>query len=560
MSELTSSAQDPAASGSSSNSATARPVVWEPYENTRFKRFKHFVSARHALLKPLSRRYFPLAILNPLGVTLGEVIALVVIIGALAPVGYIQRNAVNGSGNVASILLLVLFFFVLHRGPVSWFLAMPFERAIRWHFIFAVLSLLYGLYHGGVAMADEDWNWGHAFSDYGFNTYIAGTILMGLMLLVVVTSLRFVRHLLYQWWVRSHIVISLITVVFAVIHGAAAVIAGLAFLAIDRVYGQIYEARVKRRALAKSAKVHQLPADVVRVSFSRDSFRFKGGQYVNLYIPKVSRFEWHPFSISSGPADETVTIHIRALGNWSRKLHEVAGVTRDMQVYIEGPLGMPSVDVEGDTYKVFALISGGIGVTPLQSVYRELVEQAARGREIKKVLFIWSVRDRFLIDSVYDRSFARKLPSELPTSFQPDNITDAVAKYGSGDSIENEGGTIDVVTVDLEGGVEHGANRRAGEQLSDLFDLKFHLTNPRPEEEFADANVNINGVNDLEFGRARFLEALEKLRDHAIANEEKKVAVLTCGPDSLTRDVRIAAKTASKDGVRFDVHIEHFKW
>ena len=40
-------------------------------------------------------------------------------------------------------------------------------------------------------------------------------------------------------------------------------------------------------------------------------------------IPEISTFEWHPFTISSAPEDEDqFTLHIRAAGGWTNKLHE----------------------------------------------------------------------------------------------------------------------------------------------------------------------------------------------------------------------------------------------
>ncbi|NXR59837.1 NOX5 oxidase, partial [Rhadina sibilatrix] len=53
------------------------------------------------------------------------------------------------------------------------------------------------------------------------------------------------------------------------------------------------------------------------------SFRFQPGDYVYLNVPAIAAYEWHPFSISSAPEQtETLWLHIRALGQWTNKLHE----------------------------------------------------------------------------------------------------------------------------------------------------------------------------------------------------------------------------------------------
>ena len=47
------------------------------------------------------------------------------------------------------------------------------------------------------------------------------------------------------------------------------------------------------------------------------------GDYVQINIPKLARFEWHPFTISSAPEHPSVFwVHIRALGNWTIRLHD----------------------------------------------------------------------------------------------------------------------------------------------------------------------------------------------------------------------------------------------
>jgi len=53
------------------------------------------------------------------------------------------------------------------------------------------------------------------------------------------------------------------------------------------------------------------------------SFKFKSGDYLLLRIPKIAKFEWHPFTISSAPEnDDELWLHIRSLGNWTKKLNQ----------------------------------------------------------------------------------------------------------------------------------------------------------------------------------------------------------------------------------------------
>jgi len=99
------------------------------------------------------------------------------------------------------------------------------------------------------------------------------------------------------------------------------------------------------------------------------NFHYHGGQYVFLCFPDLGIFQWHPFSLSSAPFEKEVTLHVRVLGNWTKSLYALVAKQRGstkLKAYIDGPYGEPSVDVEGSTYKCFLLVSGGIGITPMQ--------------------------------------------------------------------------------------------------------------------------------------------------------------------------------------------------
>ena len=51
---------------------------------------------------------------------------------------------------------------------------------------------------------------------------------------------------------------------------------------------------------------------------------FQPGDWMFINLPVISKFEWHPFTISSAPErrDDVLTFHIRSVGGWTNKLHE----------------------------------------------------------------------------------------------------------------------------------------------------------------------------------------------------------------------------------------------
>lgn len=113
----------------------------------------------------------------------------------------------------------------------------------------------------------------------------------------------------------------------------------------------------------------------------------KPGMYAMLNVPVISRWEWHPFTISTAPPtgsttrqdsaphgnddDSVVGFHIQAVGDWTAKLHALvlelqrqgprSSSLDGLRIRMEGPIGAPSQAYKD--YPVIVLIGAGIGVT-----------------------------------------------------------------------------------------------------------------------------------------------------------------------------------------------------
>ncbi|KAE9467645.1 hypothetical protein C3L33_00437, partial [Rhododendron williamsianum] len=71
-------------------------------------------------------------------------------------------------------------------------------------------------------------------------------------------------------------------------------------------------------------KVAVYPGNVLALHMSKpQGFKYKSGQYMFVNCSAVSPFEWHPFSITSSPGDDYLSVHIRTLGDWTRQLKTV---------------------------------------------------------------------------------------------------------------------------------------------------------------------------------------------------------------------------------------------
>ena len=67
-----------------------------------------------------------------------------------------------------------------------------------------------------------------------------------------------------------------------------------------------------------------LPSKVTHLVIKRPtSMDYHPGDYLFVSIPAIAKYEWHPFTISSAPEqDETLWLHIRAVGGWTHRLYD----------------------------------------------------------------------------------------------------------------------------------------------------------------------------------------------------------------------------------------------
>ncbi|XP_055836285.1 putative respiratory burst oxidase homolog protein H isoform X1 [Solanum dulcamara] len=131
-------------------------------------------------------------------------------------------------------------------------------------------------------------------------------------------------------------------------------------------------------------------------------FRYKSGMYLFVKCPDISNFEWHPFSITSAPDDDYLSVHIRTLGDWTTELRTrfqkacqaTQSRTRSLirmetkaynpkdseqsqaefpKIIIKGPYGAPAQNYK--KYDILLLVGLGIGATPFISIIKDILNQ-----------------------------------------------------------------------------------------------------------------------------------------------------------------------------------------
>lgn len=149
------------------------------------------------------------------------------------------------------------------------------------------------------------------------------------------------------------------------------------------VYTEFVAPRLRRRAFTVSGIRRHGDATEVTLTPQGRAMRWRPGQFAFLSAPEAGLSEPHPFTIASAPhPDGTLTMSIRALGGWTRRL---PGTLRDgMSVQVEGPYGRFDFR-KGGTRQLW--LAGGIGITPFLAWAESLT-----GTERRDIHLLYCVR------------------------------------------------------------------------------------------------------------------------------------------------------------------------
>lgn len=166
-------------------------------------------------------------------------------------------------------------------------------------------------------------------------------------------------------------------------------------------------------------KVIQHPSGVMEVQIKKEKTPTRAGQYIFLSCPEVSYFQWHPFTLTSAPEEDFISVHIRVAGDWTTAFSKALGCNFDKKgkgdkgdtkgtavappvnrplprVMVDGPFGSASEDFLN--YEAVLLVGGGIGVTPFASIlkhiwYRMNNLSSGKPTRLSKVYFTWVIKD-----------------------------------------------------------------------------------------------------------------------------------------------------------------------
>ena len=394
-----------------------------------------------------------------------------------------------------------------------------------------------------------------------------GEIALAGGLFLLLTSIQRLRRRCWELFLRAHYVGLIVFTVFSMLHDPLVVRVSLAGVVLYGVDVLMRCWQWTRPVVVVDLRV--LDGDVTRVEWSSPHFRFKAGQFVMVCIPLLSPFEWHPYSISSAPHHRTVVLHSQRRGEWTTRLQQLARTfdpSNLPRMYVEGPYGSLSLPLP--LYRHVLLVSGGLGVTPMLSVYHDLRKRRGGGERggMDAVRFVWAMRDERLIDSVWrDIEALHHRDGE----YQPP-VTPSMSSPSSSSSCPSSLSSALLAPIPPSSPSSPSAFRPF-----------FHITSSSSSSSSSSATAprdveegSATGGWEVAKGRppltSMFCSMKEQLRASATAGGSVRCAVLVCGPDALIRRCRRLCLQQSdrawcgaaggRGRVCFDMHEETYAW
>jgi predicted ferric reductase len=270
-----------------------------------------------------------------------------------------------------------------------------FDRLTAWHRVNGKVCVSLIVAHVllitvGYSLADR-LTFGHEFSRLlgVYPGMVTATIGTAIMVLVVLTSITIVRRRMrYESWYFVHFTVyagialgylhQLPTGNEFVVHPVQAdywislYVATLAILLAYRVVRPMRNA-FRYRLRVRSVTVEAPGVTSIEVT-GRDlhALRAQAGQFMLWrFITKGRWWQSHPFSLSAIPTGDSLRLTVKAVGDFSRAIGKLEPGTR---VFVEGPFGVFTSAARRRPEVV--LIAGGIGITPLRTLFEELSESA----------------------------------------------------------------------------------------------------------------------------------------------------------------------------------------
>ena len=456
-----------------------------------------------------------------------------------------------------NILYMITIALVTKNSILTFLTGIGFDTQILLHKVSAYVLYVTGFIHGLHYVLVQKII-GQTFIGIGFFACIVLASFVG-----VFFKCFFKKY--YEIFFFLHIFFFIASVVMGLLHHAKGPLIGVIIWGVDKLIEIIITHFVYKKG-TKNCKVMLLSDDVINIKFDKKkgNFNYKPGQFGKIIVPSVTPFELHPFSFESSPYEKEVSIMIKVCGNWTRELKKVylkklekkkniknnlilskkktnsekndENGTENLEIknsfktvnnlknnillenqinlpiYMTGPLGNAMINLDDEEFETLMFVSGGIGITPMQSFAKTLLYEIKSGRKIKKIVFIWSGRNEDFIDNCVnvDKTYEKLFLNE--------------------------------------------------NDKKDFFEIFLHLTKNQnldflnQKEDFSELRKN-----SIFLKRPNYESHFKNMNDFCYQNNVKKFGVMTCGPKKMMDSViSLCHKFDGLNKVAIRFHYETF--
>ncbi|KAK6531318.1 hypothetical protein TWF281_008130 [Arthrobotrys megalospora] len=356
----------------------------------------------------------------------GNITLTVVSIHWTRPSAVVLSELRNRSGVLAVTNMVPLFVLAGRNNPLIPLLRISFDTYNLIHRWLGRIVVIEAIVHTVAHIANKGWD--KYLLSVGKSQFImTGTISTLAMIFLFLQSPSIIRHAFYETFLTLHILAAVAATVTLYYHlmlinnkWLVYVQVAIALWAADRlarfvsiIYRNCGRTMTRATITALSTEASRVTLDMPR------PFKFRPGQHVYLYLPTITGWQSHPFSVAwadesaplvwdekkeelpknrqdvYGPQKTTVELIVRRRTGATNSIFQKAAASPDgtttVRALVEGPYGTHHSLC---SYGTVVLFAGGVGITHQLPNVLELVQGYVDGTvATRKVTLIWVLQN-----------------------------------------------------------------------------------------------------------------------------------------------------------------------
>ena len=230
-----------------------------------------------------------------------------------------------------------------------------------------------------------------------------GTIATIMFFLCGIFAIKILRQKYFEVFYYSHKILSILILIFSTLHYMSFlyyILPSIILYFIDLILRNLYmSSSIYSKVQNIGNEKHNTSCCIVNITLKKDIKVFPGCYFYVCFYKDVSKFQWHPLSmVSYNRKTNNIVFCLKNMGehSWSGRLYNInknnSNILSNRKVLIQGPYGHISVNYRLNKYSNITIICGGIGITPMISILKDINNiYKNRLSKLKKVNFIWLI-------------------------------------------------------------------------------------------------------------------------------------------------------------------------